>query len=64
MRRLSDLLDRIVERKIIDGLVNGTGRLVNYGGRQLRWIQNGQVGTYVLFMTLGLIILLLIKLFF
>lgn len=59
----SGWLDSLVEKKIIDGAVNGVGRLVNYGGRQLRWIQNGQVGTYVLFMTLGLIILLVIKLF-
>ncbi|MBC7867152.1 MAG: NADH-quinone oxidoreductase subunit L, partial [Gloeobacteraceae cyanobacterium ES-bin-316] len=47
---LSGFFDRIIEKKGIDGLVNGVGKAVNYGSRQLRLIQSGQVGAYVLLM--------------
>jgi NADH-quinone oxidoreductase subunit L len=47
----------------IDGIVNGTGKLVNYGSRQLRWLQSGQVGAYVLLMVLGILALFIIQLF-
>jgi NADH-quinone oxidoreductase subunit L len=44
-----------VERNLIDWVVNGAGRMVNYGGRQLRWLQSGQVGSYVLLMVLSIL---------
>lgn len=59
----SRYLGDTVERKGIDGLVNGVGKLVNYGSRQLRWIQSGRVGSYVLLMVIGMIIFFLIELF-
>ena len=46
---------KFIEKKSIDGLVNGTGKLVHWGGRQLRLWQSGQVGTYILWMVLGLV---------
>ncbi len=48
---------------MIDGLVNGTGKLVQYGSRQLRYLQSGQVGAYVLLMVVGMVILLVVQLF-
>ena len=54
---------KIIEEKGIDGLVNGVGKSVQYGARQLRWLQSGQVGTYVLMMVLGMIALFFIQLF-
>jgi NADH-quinone oxidoreductase subunit L len=45
---------------VIDGAVNGTGKLVQYSARQLRLIQNGQVGYYILFMVLGIVLLFLL----
>jgi NADH-quinone oxidoreductase subunit L len=54
---------RFIEEKGIDGLVNGVGKSVQYGARQLRWLQSGQVGTYVLIMVLGMIALFFIQLF-
>jgi NADH-quinone oxidoreductase subunit L len=60
---LGDFFNRIVERSVIDGLVNGTGRLVQYGSRQLRYLQSGQVGGYVLLMVLGIVILFVVQLF-
>lgn len=44
-----------VERNLIDWVVNGVGKTVNYGGRQLRWLQSGQVGSYVLLMVLSIL---------
>jgi NADH-quinone oxidoreductase subunit L len=48
-------LNLSVERNLIDWVVNGVGRMVNYGGRQLRWLQSGQVGSYVLLMVLSIL---------
>jgi NADH-quinone oxidoreductase subunit L len=52
-----------IEKWIIDGIVNGVGRLVQYGGRQLRLLQSGQVGGYVLLMVIGILALFLVELF-
>ena len=52
-----------LEKWIIDGAVNGVGRLVQYGGRQLRLLQSGQVGGYVLLMVIGILALFLVELF-
>jgi len=54
----------MVEKNIIDGFVNGVGRAVNYGSRQIRWLQSGQVGAYVLLMVIGMLVLFIIQLFF
>jgi len=51
------------DKNIIDGIVNGVGRLVQYGSRQLRLMQSGQVGGYVLLMVVGIIVLFLVELF-
>ena len=56
----SVLLKNIVEKNIIDGAVNGVGKLVHYGARQFRLIQSGQVGNYLLFMILSIVVFLLI----
>ena len=61
--RLSLFFDNILERRGIDALVNGTGKAVNYGSRQLRWLQSGQVGAYVLLMVIGILVLFIIQLF-
>lgn len=63
LQSLSGFFDNIVEKKGIDGIVNGTGKVVNYGSRQLRWLQSGQVGAYVLLMVFGMLILFIIQLF-
>jgi NADH-quinone oxidoreductase subunit L len=51
------------DKHVIDGIVNGVGRLVQYGSRQLRLLQSGQVGGYVLLMVVGIIVLFLVELF-
>lgn len=56
-------LNNIVERKGVDGLVNGVGKAVSYGSRQIRLLQSGQVGAYVLLMVVGMLVLFIIKFF-
>jgi NADH-quinone oxidoreductase subunit L len=51
------------DKNVVDGIVNGVGRLVQYGSRQLRLLQSGQVGGYVLLMVVGIIVLFLVELF-
>ena len=61
--KLASFLNNFFERFVIDGIVNGVGRAVNYGSRQLRLIQSGQVGSYVLLMVLSILLLLLYQFF-
>ena len=63
VKGLSAFFNNVVEKKGIDGLVNGTGKAVNYGSRQLRWLQSGQVGAYVLLMVIGILCLFIVQLF-
>jgi len=63
LNALGRFFDRVVENELIDGLVNGTGRLVQYASRQLRYLQSGQVGAYVLLMVVGIVILFVVQLF-
>jgi NADH-quinone oxidoreductase subunit L len=56
-------LNNVVEKSIIDWIVNGVGRMVQYGSRQIRLLQSGQVGGYVLMMVIGIVIFFLVQLF-
>jgi NADH-quinone oxidoreductase subunit L len=48
---------------VIDGLVNGVGRFLQYGSRQIRLVQSGQVGSYVLLMVLGMLVFFVLQFF-
>jgi NADH-quinone oxidoreductase subunit L len=63
LKNISAFFNNIIETKLIDGAVNGVGKLVTYSSRQLRWLQSGQVGAYVLLMVVGMLILYFIQLF-
>jgi NADH-quinone oxidoreductase subunit L len=60
---IAKYLNNIFEKKGVDGFVNGVGKAVNYGSRQIRLLQSGQVGTYVLMMVLGILLFFIIQLF-
>jgi NADH-quinone oxidoreductase subunit L len=51
----------VIERSGIDALVNGVGKGINYSSRQVRLLQNGQVGSYILMMVIGAIVLFIIQ---
>ncbi len=57
---LAGFFKNIVEKSGIDGMVNGVGRLVGYGSRQLRLLQSGQVGNYILIMVLAIVVFFVI----
>ena len=62
-RSLSGFLSNVFDKKGVDGIVNGVGKTVNYGSRQLRLLQSGRVGSYLLLMVIGLLVLFIIQLF-
>ena len=57
---VANFFKNVVEKSGIDGLVNGTGRFVQYSSRQLRLLQSGQVGNYILFMVLSIVVLFVV----
>jgi NADH-quinone oxidoreductase subunit L len=61
--KLGEILDEGLEKSGIDALVNGVGRAVQYGGRQLRWLQSGQVGSYVLLMVVSMVLFFVLQFF-
>lgn len=63
VQKFAGFLNNIFEKYIIDGVVNGVGKLVHYGSRQLRLLQSGQVGSYVLLMVLSVVLLLAYQFF-
>jgi NADH-quinone oxidoreductase subunit L len=63
INKLGVVANHYFERSGIDYLVNGVGRLVNYGGRQLRWMQSGQVGSYVLLMVISMVAFFFLQFF-
>lgn len=62
-KALGEFLKNVIEKSGIDGVVNGVGRLVQYGGRQMRLLQGGQVGSYILLMVLSMVIIFVIQFF-
>jgi NADH-quinone oxidoreductase subunit L len=55
---LGDFLNTVVEKSGIDRLVNGVGKAVQYSSRQLRLLQSGNVGGYLLMMVIAIILLI------
>lgn len=62
LHRFGGFLKNIFEKTVVDGIVNGVGRLVQYGSRQLRLLQSGQVGTYVLLMVVSMLLIFVFQL--
>ena len=60
LNSLAGFFKNIVEKNGIDGLVNGVGKLVGYSSRQLRLLQSGQVGNYILIMVLAMVVFFVI----
>lgn len=63
LKFLSVFFNNVIEKAGIDGIVNGVGKGVNYSSRQIRLLQSGQVGTYILMMVIGIVVLFIIQLF-
>jgi len=63
LNKLGEVLNEALEKSGIDAFVNGVGRAVQYGGRQLRWLQSGQVGSYVLLMVISMVLFFVLQFF-
>ena len=63
LNRLGAFANTFLEKSGIDAMVNGVGRLVSYGGRQMRWLQSGQVGSYVLLMVISMVLFFVLQFF-
>jgi NADH-quinone oxidoreductase subunit L len=50
---------KIIDNKVIDGLVNGLGWTANEGSKSLRLLQSGNVGYYIIMMVVGVAALML-----
>ncbi|RYG06144.1 MAG: NADH-quinone oxidoreductase subunit L [Chitinophagaceae bacterium] len=60
---LGKFFNNVMERSVIDGAVNGVGKFLQYGSRQVRLLQSGQVGNYVLLMVLGILVFFVLQFF-
>lgn len=60
LNKLSGVLKNVVEKSGIDGVVNGTGKFIHYSSRQLRLLQSGQVGNYIVFMVISIVVLFIV----
>lgn len=63
LNKLGVFLNSVFEKSVIDSIVNGVGKVVNYGSRQLRLLQSGQIGNYILLMVLSMLIIFVIQFF-
>lgn len=63
LNKLGSFFSSIFEKSVLDDMVNGVGKMVNYGSRQMRLLQSGQVGNYVLLMVVSMVIIFVIQFF-
>lgn len=63
IKKTGTFLSQVFDLKIIDGMVNGVGRLLQYGSRQLRLLQSGQAASYVLLMVISMVLVFVIQFF-
>ena len=57
---IAGIFKNVVEKSAIDGFVNGVGKGVQYAGRQIRLMQSGQVGNYILLMVLSIVLMIIL----
>lgn len=63
MSALSGFFYRIVEIKVVDGIVNGLGQLALLVAQNLRLLQNGSTGFYIFIMVISIIAALFLQVF-
>ena len=63
IKKAGTFFSQVFDKKVIDGIVNGVGRLLQYGSRQLRLVQSGQVGNYILLMVISMVLIFVIQFF-
>jgi NADH-quinone oxidoreductase subunit L len=62
MMVLSDILHVVVDKLIVDLIVNASAWMVGFTGRTMRLVQTGNTGFYIFIMVIAMMVLLLIQL--
>jgi NADH-quinone oxidoreductase subunit L len=57
LRLLSDLFAEVIDTRVIDGLVNGAGKLSGALGERARQLQTGAIPAYALSILIGVVAL-------
>jgi NADH-quinone oxidoreductase subunit L len=57
---ISEAFYKFFDKQVIDGLVNGVGSSVKFIGSSVRYFQNGNIGFYLMSMTLGVVLIVLL----
>jgi NADH-quinone oxidoreductase subunit L len=57
---ISGMFYRVFDIGLIDGLVNGAGSSVKWIGSSVRYLQNGNIGFYLMSMVLGVVFIILL----
>jgi len=60
---LSTFFHEVIELKVIDRFVNQTGNLIIWIGKNIRYVQTGNVGAYLFYMVISIILILILNLF-
>jgi NADH-quinone oxidoreductase subunit L len=60
---IGKMFNTVIEKNVIDWMVNGVGRLLQYSSRQVRLLQSGLVGSYVLLMVLSILVFFVVQFF-
>jgi NADH-quinone oxidoreductase subunit L len=63
LRAIAGWLNADFEKLGVDGIVNGVGKTIQWGSRQIRLMQSGRVGFYIFGMVIGMIVLLVVAFF-
>ena len=63
LNKLGVFFNSVFERSIVDGIVNGVGKVIIYSSRQVRFLQSGQVGSYILLMVLSMLLIFVFQFF-
>ena len=58
----SDIFHSIIEKNFIDRIVNFSGKSIQWSGKTIRFAQSGDVNTYAIFMVIGIVVILFLKL--
>lgn len=59
----SKMMDIYIERKGIDGFINGIGKVIRRLSEKIRLLQSGQVGFYIFVMVIGIALLFVFSFF-
>ncbi|UKJ07710.1 NADH-quinone oxidoreductase subunit L [Solitalea lacus] len=61
---LSQIFYRVLDKSVIDGVVNGFGQLTQWSADKVRRVQTGNIGSYMFMMVVGIILILVFNFLF